>query len=76
MELRAIATPLPVFAQVLILKELKVFCFQPLLQVLILKGLSSLWVRANFLGLLRTSQGYPEVVRVESSSRVPLVSAS
>jgi hypothetical protein len=26
--------------------------------------------------MLRTNTGYPEVVRVESSSRVPLVSAS
>jgi hypothetical protein len=26
--------------------------------------------------MLRTNRGYPEVVRVESSSRVPLVSAS
>jgi len=26
--------------------------------------------------MLRTNRGYPEIVRVESSSRVPLVSAS
>ena len=33
----------------LILKGLKVLCFHILLQVLILKGLSSLWTRASFV---------------------------
>jgi hypothetical protein len=39
--------PPPVFAQVLILKILKVLCFDALLQVLILKAVTALWFFAE-----------------------------